>query len=424
MQSGRSMAHVAASLWLAVSMLSPAFAAQDLQSNVVLEWNQVVQESTTGPAGVLSGRLYAMVHIAQFDAINSIERRYGRYHTLTHAWRGASSRAAAAQAARDVLVALLPANAARYDAALASTLAGIPRAPALQGLTVGRTVAERVLAWRANDGAATTPPAFVLPPLPGMWQGAAATFTQVPQMKPFALLTTTQFMPMRHPELDSTRYAADLEEVRQLGALTSTVRTDEQTQLAKLFAFTITRTTILALWNNVARDVSMRERLSELETARLMALLNVAMQDGLFMTQTGKYMYGLWRPSTAIQRADEDSNAATAADPSWAPLIANPPYPTYPGNNACVGASAARALQLATGTDAYPYTVVWQGNVIDGVQQPDVVRHFSSFGQLAQEQADARIYGGVHFRFDNTASQAACQKPADFVHQYYMRPRD
>jgi hypothetical protein len=424
MHTNQLIAHFAAGLLFAIAATSPASGAHESKPNVVLQWNQIVQNSTTGPAGPLSGRLYAMVHIAQFDAINSIEHRYSRFHTRTHASRGGSSRAAAAQAARDVLVALVPANTATYDAALATTLADIPAGSAQQGVAVGRTVAERVLSWRANDGASAPPPAFVLPALPGLWQGPTATFTQVSQMKPFALLTTTQFMPLRHPELDSARYATDFEEVKQLGALNSTVRTAEQAQLAKLFAFAITRTTILALWNNVARDVAIRERLSEIEAARLMVLVNVAMQDGLIMTQTGKYVYGLWRPSTAIQHADEDNNGFTTSDPTWTPLINNPPYPTYPGNNACVGASAARALQLATGTDAHQYNVVWQGNVVGGVQQPDVVKSYDGFWQLAVDQADARIYGGIHFRFDNIASQVACPKVAEFVHKYYMRPHD
>lgn len=396
--------------------------AHEADPNVVFEWNQLAQNSTTGPAGPLSARLYAMVHIAQFDAINSIERRYSRYHVMVRASRGASKRAAAAQAAHDVLVALVPTNTATYDAALAATLADIPAGAAQQGTAVGRAVAQRILAWRAADGAAAPAPALTMPPLPGVWQGPTAAFTQMSRMTPFAMLTTTQFMTLRHPELDSTEYAADFEEVKQLGAANSSVRTAEQTQLAKLFAFEITRTTILALWNNVARDLAAKEHYSLLESARLMALLNVAMQDGLIMTQTGKYVYGLWRPSTAIQRADEDMNPATSPDASWTPLINNPPYPTYPGNNACIGASAARTLQLIAGRDEIAYTVVWQGNVIDGVQQPDVVKNYSGFWQLATDQANARIYGGIHFRFDNAASQAACSRVAEFTHRHFMRP--
>jgi hypothetical protein len=392
---------------------------------VVIEWNQLLQSTIPATATVLGPRYYAMLHIAQFDAVNSIERRYTPYHTAVWASRGASTEAAAAQAARDVLVGLLPAQQAVYDAALAADLDGIPPGRAAQGVAVGKAVASRILAWRADDGAADPPTPYVLPPLPGLWQGAtpgaSATFTQVPNVTPFALRSTTQFLPLRHPELWSARYAADFNEVREIGSATSSLRSPEQTTLSRLWAGATTTTTAFAVWNNAARDVARARGLTLVETARVYALLNSAVQDGLLTSMTSKLVYGLWRPQTAIRRAGEDLNADTAADPSWTSLLGNPPYPSYAGNMACIGASSARALELAFGTDAASFTVLWKGNTVNGVANPDVSRSYTSFSQLALQEADSRIWGGIHFRFDNDASLENCPKAVDYAYARKMR---
>jgi hypothetical protein len=238
-------------------------------------------------------------------------------------------------------------------------------------------------------------------------------------MLPFAILTNTEFLPLRHPELTSDKYTADFNEVKDYGSATSTVRTPEQTQLAQLFAGVITRTSAFAAWNNVARDISREQKLSLVETARVFALINTSMHDGLITSHTGKFIYGLWRPLTAIRNADQDLNPNTTADPAWTTLIGTPPYPSYPGNMACVGASAARALRLAFGTNDIPFTVVWFGNATSPV---DVPKSYTGFWQFAQDEANSRIYGGIHYRFDNEASQEQCPKVSEYVHKRYMRP--
>ena len=394
---------------------------------IVFRWNQLIQDTIPSTAGVLSSRYYAIVHIAQFDAVNAINHRYSPFHSHIWAWHGASAQAAAAQAAHDALVWLIPGSTATYDAALAADLAGLPAWSAAQGIEVGKIAAKRTIDWRATDGATTVGLPFVLPTLTGLWQsgtaGASAAFTQVPNIQPFGLLSTTQFLPLRHPELNSAQYAEAFNEVKQIGSATSGVRTPEQTQLARLFAGVITRTTAVAAWNNVARDLARSKQLSLVEAARVFVLLNVSQQDGLLTTHTGKFVYGLWRPQTAIRRADEDLNATTIADPTWTSLVPIPNYPSYPGNMACVGASGARALELAFETDAASFTVLWQGNVISGVPQPDVSKAYTSLSQLGLDEANSRIYGGLHFRFDNDVSRVACPKIAEYIFDNYMEPR-
>ena len=416
-----SLSAVGAAALALVAAASPAGAVERSDAEVVIEWNQLLEDAL--PAGGLSQpRHFAMLHVAMFDAINSIERTYRPYRLSVPAPSGASAEVAAAQAARDLLVAQFPDGRPAFDAALQARVGGVAAGRAGPAIRVGRAVAAAVLAWRQDDGWSTPPPPYVLPPLPGAYQPTSATpaaFRQFQFMEPFALLTSTQYLPAAPATLTSEQYARDLEEVRTVGARASAVRTAEQTQLAQLFANVTSRTSHWALWNHVARDTARARGLSLVETARAFALLNVAIHDGLQTSHTSKFVYGLWRPVTAIQRADEDMNPLTAADPAWQPLLTTPAYPSHAGNQACVGASAARTLALAHGLDEVAFTAVWQGSS----GNPDVARPYASFSQLAQDQANSRIYGGIHFRFENEASQHSCPKVAEYVFARYMQPQ-
>ena len=169
----------------------------------------------------------------------------------------------------------------------------------------------------------------------------------------------------------------------------------------------------------MAGDVVQSHNLSLVEAARVFALVNVSIHDALQTTQSSKFVYGVWRPVTAIRAADTDLNAETDPDPAWLPLITTPPYPAYAGNLATIGASAARALQLACGTNDMPVAVTWKQS--GGL--PDVTRHFEGFSQAAEEEAMARIYGGIHYRFDQDAGQQVGRSVAEFVFANFMTPR-
>ena len=219
---------------------------------------------------------------------------------------------------------------------------------------------------------------------------------------------------------DDSGLIADFEEVRRLGSATSTERTAEQTQTARLFAAVGSSTIHFAMWNNVVRDVAQGAHWSLVDTARLFALVNVSIHDSLRTSYTSKYIYGLWRPVTAIQRAGEDLNPLTTADPTWLPLLVTPPYPSHSSDMACVGAGASRALANAFGTDAVPFTVTWIGTG----GNPNVTRSYQGFWQLADQQARSRVYGGIHFNFELTTSQESCVQVADYIFDNYMRARD
>jgi hypothetical protein len=400
--------------------------AQDTNPAVVIEWNELALNTAPASAGPMVVRYYTIMHIAMFDAVNSIQRRYTPFLSEVHASSGASSESAAAQAAHDVLVALIPGDGpkATFDAALNARLATIPKGRAAQGVAIGKDAAARVLAWRADDGIfiTTSPPPYVLPLIPGLWQPAPTgpNFTHLPNATPFTMESITQFAVPRHPELDSARYAADYEEVRLIGRIDSATRTATQTETAKLWAgFQITTTSLMQVWNHVVQDMTLSRQLSLLESARLFAMVNATITDSLLNTFTGKFAYGLWRPVTAIRRGAEDFNDATIADPLWSPLLGSPPYPTYPGNMAGVGACAANALALGLGRDDIAFSVTWAHTPGNG----PYVRPYASFSQLAQEEADSRIYGGIHFRFDNEVSQAACDELVAHAYSKFVVPR-
>jgi hypothetical protein len=407
-----------------------AQAARAADAEVVYEWNQILQTTIPATAGFQGPRMYAMMHIAIFDSVNAIERAYSPYRVMVKASSGASQEAAAAQAAHDILSVLIPTPDARavFDAALAARLATIDPDRARQGVAIGRATAAEILAWRQSDGSTDPPPTYVLPPIAGLWQPTPPGFlpaggTQFPRVEPFALLTSTQFLPRRFPELNSAEYAADFNEVKALGRVDSLTRSQEQTQLALLFAAVISSTSNFAIWFNVARDVARDRLLSLVDAARVYALLSATMNDCLQTAHASKFVYGLWRPVTAIRRADEDLNALTDADPSWLPLLITPPYPSHASNMACVGAGAARSLADVFGTNDIAITGRWYDNTA-GTGTPVATRSYAGFRQMAEDQGRSRVYGGIHFTFELKASQERCPKVADYAFENYMTPAE
>ena len=395
----------------------------DGDPEIIVAWNTLLEGAVPNSAGVTLPRYYAMMHVAMFDAVNSIERGYTPYYARIPASRNASTEAAAAQAAHDVLVALLPASQTVFDAALTAQMNEIPPVQAQLGAQVGRQIAAKVLQWRTNDGW-ETPQTFTPAAVPGVWRptppaNAPAAFVQAGDAKPFGLPTPSYYLPRRPPHLNSQEYADAVNHIKTVGGVASTVRTAEQTLLAHVWASVNYRQVWSAIWNNVARDAARERDLSLIETARMFALMNATLHDGLQTAQSSKFVYQLWRPVTAIQRADEDMNAATDPDPTWMPLLTTPPYPSYAGNMACIGASSATALALFFGTNDIPVTARWTG--ING--NTDVAMSYDGFWELALAQGESREYGGIHYHFDTTASQEVCPKVAKYVFARYARPK-
>ena len=417
------------------SVLSPLAAATHSQPNaeVIVEWNTLLQRFSSGqPFPQVRG--YAMLHVAMADAVIAIEGRYEPFQSRVRAPSHASAEAAAAQAGHDVFYFLFatPEARAAADTALQARLTTIQPGARFAGVQVGKKVAADLVAARLNDGYATAnpqPPTLSASLLPGIWRptpSGAFQFSNMGVVLPFGLLTPTQFLPAPFPQLESAAYAEDLNEVKRVGRAAGgpivPERTEVQTRFAQLFAASsgtiyFNATNPIRLWSNVTRDMTRQHRLSLVGTARTFALTMVSLHDSLLTSHNSKGVYRLWRPETAIAHADIDDNAATEADASWTPLVTTPPYPAYASNMTCLGAGGARMLANILGGDAQTFNAVWY------TADNSVVwsEPYTSLWKLGDDEANSRIWGGIHFRFDVDGSQVACTQVADYIFDNYMQ---
>jgi len=388
---------------------APAVAGAD----VVTEWNRtmIAGLEAANPPPPIASRMGAIVQTSVFDAVNGIKRRYTSVHGPA-APRGASRAAAAGSAAYTALVALMPAQKPIFDQQLQATLAQISGDPSdpgqsvVRGLDWGKTVANDILAWRANDGINAVLPPYVPGTAPGDYQPTPPLFgpplfRQFANMTPFVLTSPSQFLPAGPPPLSSARYAQDLSEVEMLGSATSTVRTAEQTQTAVFWQVD----TPSAIWNRVADDLADTNRTTLTQNARLLALMNIALADATISIWNAKNHFDAWRPVTAIR---------ALLDPTWTPLLATPAFQEYPSAHSGVSAAATTVLASFYGNHT-PFTVTSNG-------LPGVERDFKSFSSAVLQIEDARIYAGFHFRFSVVDGATLGASVGDYVLNHTALP--
>jgi hypothetical protein len=397
--------------------------------NVIRDWTTLSNDPYTNRVVTerppVAARNLAMVHAAMFDAVNAFEGGYRPYHVGSVAPAGASPVAAAAAAAHRVASNLYREadELAVFDAALAEALATVSDGPAESlGVELGEQVGDAILAWRANDGASAVVP-YRPGTDPGDWDRTFPDFlppliTQWPHVTPFAMTSSDQFRPAAPPTLDSAEYAAAVDEVRQLGEFASTTRTSEQTEIALFWADGGGTFTPPGHWNQIAADVATDRGNTVAENARLFALLNIALADAGISAWDAKYAYNLWRPIDAIRRGDDDGNELTMAEPTWIPLLKTPPFPTYTSGHSTFSGAADAVLSFFFGPDTH-FSSTADGHT-GFTQRPlaesqVVTRTFTSFAQAADEAGRSRIYGGIHFEFDNAPALAAGRAIGKFV---------
>jgi hypothetical protein len=356
-------------------------------------WNQVAQTATVSVAKMFQAESFIYMgyeSAAVYDAVNSIDHRYQPYAVRVHAPRGASPEAAAAAAAYTILSNYLPAQQSTFDAAYATSLATIPDGQAkLDGIDVGTHVATALISLRADDGrnAAIT---FTPTPGPGVWRPtppgfAAAQTPWVGQMRPFLLRNAGQFLPGPPPALTSARYARDYNEIKAMGSSTSTVRTPEQTSVALFWSANVN-----VQYNGEFRRLVQQNGLGLDDAVRLFAMGNLIGADSLIACMNAKYTYGFWRPVTAIPAGDTDGNPATAADPTWTPLLTTPNHPEYPAAHGCL--TSAEASVFAAFFHTRDINIDLDSSVTG------TTRHFATVDDLRTEIVNARLWGGLHFR--------------------------
>ncbi len=398
------------------------------RGDVVADWNATVLNAIRDWTGLSNdpypGRIVpsqppvaawnlAMVHVAMFDAANAVEGRFAPYLTDLPRDAGASETAALATAAHRVASRLysdrdeLPV----WDATLAASLSQVPDGdPKTRGIQLGETVAARLLAARENDGS-KAPTSYTPSPVPGHWNRTSPDFTppllpQWPGVTPFAVGEITRFRPAAPPSLDSVEYAAAVDEVMRFGKLDSDERSAEQTEIAKFWADGAGTATPPGHWNRIATNVIMTDGRDLLDHARTLALLNLALADAGIAAWDAKYHYDTWRPIDAIRRAAEDSNALTVADVTWSPLLKTPAFPSFVSGHSTFSAAAATVLTHLYGDRvSFMSTTDPQSGLTQRPLAPELIvtRSFTSFWQAAEEAGRSRIYGGIHYAFDNTA---------------------
>jgi hypothetical protein len=390
--------------------LGLAFGSASTAGNAVTDWHANMESAVVATAKKppnVAFVFFAYADVAMYDAVNSIDGRFQPFAVQVPATRGASKEAAASVAAHDVLVSYVPqlvaplqqaALKATLDTELQASLQAIPDGPAkTEGISVGQAVAAQWLALRSGDGL-QAPVMLSLPtPGPGVWQPVPNfplpnPITPPPvaewqaQFKPFALRSADQFLERvpPPPSLTSETFTSDFNLTKSYGALNSTVRTAQQTEIGRFWS-----DSAAAQYSRALRGLVESQGLDTADSARLGALSFVTLADSATACFNAKYHYWFWRPLTAIRNAGSDGNPNTVEDPNWMPLDVTPQHPEYPAAHGCITQALMDAMTAFFHTDAIPYTVT---STVTGT-----VHSFISFGDVVAEVDDARIFGGMHY---------------------------
>jgi hypothetical protein len=385
----------------------------------VLEWNAIMLSTTAGQNPFLQARFAAITQLAVFEAVNAIDKDFDPYLGTVAAPPAASADAAAVAAAHAVLKNYFPANAAALDAARDASLASIADGiPKQQGLAVGEAAAAAMIALRTGDGSA--PPEFYTPapPDPGEWQltpscpPAGGVLLQWRNLRPFSIETTNQFRAAPPPALTSRRYARDYLEVKRVGGADSRFRPQGRADVARFYAVTAP----VPVWNAAASQVAVEQGRSMSEKARALALVNVAISDAQATVFETKYHYHFWRPETAIRGGDADGNPLTRADPGFEPFVPTPCFPSYVSAHGASSGAAREVLERMFGPRHHFIT-------LSNPAVADVALQYGTFRQMTRDIDDARVYGGIHFRFDQEAGGKMGRKVGAYVYRRALRRR-
>jgi hypothetical protein len=410
--AGTTGFRTAASVLLGGLLAASPVAAQD---DAVLKWNAATLRAvaTGGVAGFAGPRTVAIVHVSIFDAVNGIERRYTPIHVAPDAPRGASVRAAAAQAGYTALAGLFPSQIADFDADLEAILNDIAADAAQENSTSiergrawGEHVALEILAWRAADGLNPPDNTFTGGMLPGEWRPTLPLFAPMAGYtmritEPFVIESPLAFRPLEGPpSMTSQEYTNNFNEVKEFGQDTSATRSADQTLSARWWA------TGGNAWYQFAVAASRANHLTLSDNARLFALLTVAQADAIISCWDAKVHFNFWRPITAIRLADTDGNPATTLNAAWLPLIATPAYPDYDSGHQSISRSSATVL-IAYFGDNFP---------VEGFNPTlGVTRRWANLSAAADDAFGARIWSGIHFRFAMESARDRAKLIAEYV---------
>jgi hypothetical protein len=416
----------------AVPLLSLLVTATAYASDPVLDWIAIANNSviTAGTTALVTTRNMALISASVFDSVNGVKHEFRSFQVRPDAPPHASANAAAIQSAYDILIRLYPAQTAslttKRDASIAALGAKEDQKAIQNGMAWGQTVADAIWADRLNDGISPPPPPFVgvlgivgTPAAIGVWRptpllNASGAGPQFASMTPWVLKRPSQFRLPPPNALTSAEYATDYNEIKIMGVFSGSQRSSDESELALFW-----NGNTPLYWNRIASQISAQRSLSLSENAHLFALLNISMADAAIACWDSKYRYVFWRPITAIRSGDIDGNAATDLDSTWRPWLdffpgGTPAHPEYPSGHSTVSGSAATVLTHMFGDDT-AFTVT--SDVRPGT------RSFASFSAAVEEIANARVFGGIHFRVSCIRGNTLGQEVANYIMAHALRDR-
>lgn len=383
----------------------------------VLEWNSIMLSTTAAENPFFQARFATITQLAVFEAVNAIDKDYDPYLGTVAAPPTASKEAAVVAAAHAVLKNYFPASAPALDAARDASLAGIADGIRKQeGIAVGQAAAAAMIALRTGDG--STPPQFYLPASSdvGQWQPtpscppAGGILLQWRNLRPFAIERTDQFRAAPPPAIKSWRYARDYAEVKRVGDIDSSFRPQDRADVARFYAATAP----VPVWDAAASQVAAQQGRSITETARVLALVNMAISDAQSSVFDTKYYYNFWRPETAIRAGDADGNPLTRADPEFKPFVITPCFPSYASAHGSSSGAAREVLERAFGARRHFIKLT-------NPAVANVVLQYGTFKQITSDVDDARVYGGIHFRFDQEAGAKLGRQVGAYIYRNTLR---
>lgn len=407
-------------LFAAYMMMTWAAVAR---ADVVLDWNAIAVNTAiaSGQNPFAQARFATIAQLAVFEAVNAITGDYHQYLGAIVAPRGASADASAIAAAHRVLRTYFPASASTLDAARANSLALIADGQAKDdGIATGEAAAVAMILLRTNDRSSPAQFKAPGPAVPGEWQATPScpivdgivvgTFFHWQNVAPFGIPSAREFLLDPPPALTSNGYAKDYVEVMTVGSLTSTERPQDRADVVRFFQ--VSSPTLV--FNQAARQVADAQGRSMSENARALALINMAINDSLVASFLNKYHYDFWRPETAIRAGDTDGNSKTNSDLTFLPFIATPCFPSYPSNHASGSYGGAEVLRRLYGAGGHSIT-------LSNPAVPDITLQYTTFKQITDDVDDARVYGGIHFRFDQVAGGRLGRAVATSVYKNNLR---
>lgn len=398
---------------VAVLGLACFAATRPVRADVLWEWNDAALAAVVGTKQLafVQNRMMTLLDVAMYEAVNAVERRYEPYAFRTDPVPGASAEAAAAAAGRTILLALFPEQRGAWDQLYATSLARVADAQARErGVSVGERAAAAILALRANDGA-EAPNSYRPTTRPGHYVPTAlAVGSTWMKVKPWTLDSCDQFRPPSPPALDSRVWQRDYEEIRALGGRSSPARSASQTEAARFW----TMTGPAAQWP-VIRSLSAATGRSLVQNAHLLALASMAVADAYTAVFDAKYQYLFWRPVTAIRNGG-GAREPLAEETMWEPLVDTPMHPEYPCAHCITAGAAAAVLEAEFGAGALPPMEM------TSLTAPGVKHRWTTLRAWEEEVANARIWGGIHYRNSAEVGSAMGHRIAEWVLRKQLQP--